>query len=953
MKKLNFTFIFFLSLFCLPLVAQHTVVLSGITFSPDNLTINVGETVTWDNQAGVHNVNGSQQSYPNNPESIGNGGAANAPWTYSHTFTMPGTYDYHCDPHFGVGMTGVITVNAAPPAMSDIVITEIFYNTPGPEVLEYVELYNNSANAIDMEGWVLSDAINFTFPAFTLGAGEYIVIVNDLYQFGTLFSVMAFEFTGALNNTGETITLSNASGDLVDAVEYSSSAPWPGAANGFGSSLSLCDVNADNNDAQNWAASITPTGIELGGTEILATPGAVNECPAGPIINFLISNVSVPENAGNLFVTAVLSNGNANSTDVTVELNGNSTASNGDDYSISLPAGITFTAGAVTDTQTISITIIDDMDMESLETIILELTNPTNNGIISPVGSVYTATIIDNDTPSSDAMVISGVFDTQPAGAGVKGLELKALADIPDLSVFGVGSANNGGGSGGEETSLPAISILAGECVYVVDDSIKFVEFFGNADYIIEGDAANINGDDAIELFENNIPSDIFGDINTDGSGEPWEYTDGWVYRISGTGPDGTSFQLNNWTFSGIDVFDDVPNNGSASSPFPICSYSGMAPTMPIANDDNASVDINGTVTVNVLSNDLMPNTITSMTITSDPDNGTAVVNGLNDITYTPNPDFCGQDGFIYEICDMNGCDEAFVTVTIACPASYPPYDIALVTATDATGNIDSLGVTCQLQGIVHGIDLQGNESIQFTFIDNTGGISLFSGNNFNYTVAEGDEVIVRGTISEFNCLGQITPDTVILVSSGNDLETPTVTTFLGEDFESELIRLTNLTFVDPAEWLGDGNSFNVQVTNGSFTNVMRIDNDTELSSMPIPQEPFHAIGIGGQFDNDGPCDGGYQFLPRYMEDIEELTAVVDPTLAQKIQFFPNPVSQTLTIRTDLKLANVQIANLLGQVVLAQANPQEALDVSDLGQGIYLITFQVGETIWTDKLVKE
>ena len=954
MKKSIFTLLLFLSFFFQTTQAQQTIVLSGITFSPDDVTIGVGETVTWDNQGGTHNVNGSLQSYPNNPEGFNSGGAAAAPWMFSHTFTMPGTYDYHCDPHFGLGMTGKITVVAAP-ATDDIVITEINYNNPGMDDYEFLELYNKGNSAIDMTGWTLSKAVSFTFPSFTLGAGEYVVVAKDSVAFEAAFGVAPFRFdigNGALNNTGETILLSDANGAFADSVAYTDFAPWPGAADGFGPSASLCDVNADNNDGANWEASITPTGFMVNNTEILATPGAVNECPAGPIVQFFNGGFSVNENAGSVFVTIILSNGNANATEVTVEMNASSTATAGDDFSLTFPTTVTFAAGNTLDTQTIIIPIVDDMDMEPLEMLVLDLSNPTNSGTISPSGDQFILSIVDNDTPITNAMVISGVFDTQPGGAGVKGIELKAIADIPDLSPFGVGSANNGTGSGGEETSFPSISIAEGDCIYVVTDSAEFVTFFGNAPYIFEGDAPNINGDDAIELFESSAVIDVFGDIDVDGTGEPWEYMDGWAYRNSGTGPDGSNFELADWSFSGIDAFDNVPDNASAPTPFPTCSYSPIMPTMPIANDDNVSTGFNMGVTINVLANDQTPNALISMNVVIGPDNGTVTVNGVADITYMPNIDFCGEDGFIYEICDANGCDEAFVTITVDCPTTYPVYDIGTVTTVDADGAPDSLGVTCQLQGIVHGIDLQVNQNIQFTIIDGTGGISLFSSNDFGYTVAEGDEVIVRGAITEFNCLTQITPDTLWMVSSGNALETPTITTFLNESHESELVRLTNLEFVDVNEWLGDGSSFNVQVTNGTFTNIMRIDDATELASMPAPQESFHATGIGGQFDNSGICDEGYQFLPRYLADIEETNNVVDPSLAQKISFYPNPVSHILAIETELDLANIQISNLLGQTTFNLPNPSNSLDVSVLDKGVYLITFQVGEAVWTDKLVK-
>ena len=43
------------------------------------------------------------------------------------------------------------------------------------------------------------------------------------------------------------------------------------------------------------------------------------------------------------------------------------------------------------------------------------------------------------------------------------------------------------------------------------------------------------NGDDAIELFLNDIVIETFGNINTDGTGEDWEYLDSWAYEQDGT----------------------------------------------------------------------------------------------------------------------------------------------------------------------------------------------------------------------------------------------------------------------------------------------------------------------------------------------------------------------------------------------------------------------------------
>ena len=952
MKKAVFT-IFSFFIFCLVGLTQtQTVNVNNFSFSPNNLTINVGETVQWVNQSGTHNVNGSVQSYPANPVGFSSGSPIPAPWTFSHTFNTPGTYQYHCDLHFAMGMTGTITV--VTPAQSDVIITEFMYNVPSLDTLEYIELYNNGTSPVNMEGWALSQAVNFTFPAFTLDAGEYVIVTGNAAGFQAAFGLTAFQWaTGSgLNNTGETIKLLNNSGATVDSVAYlAGTGGWPPPTNGQGPSPVLCDYNADNNDPANWAAATTPTGVFIGTTEILANPGADSQCPAGAVVGFLNNSVSLLENAGTAFAYVTLTGGNANSTSVTVSLNPLSTVS-GSDFNLTLPVTLTFPAGTTSDTIAISIDIIDDTEIEIPEILALELTDPTNGAIISPNGQLFALTILDNDAPLTNTLVITGVYDTQPAGAGVKGIELKAVQDIPDLSIFGLEAANNGGGSTGVETPLPAVSLNAGECFYVADDSTKFFDFFGFYPNHT-GSAANINGDDAIVLFENNQVIDVFGEVIHAGGTLPWAYTDGWAYRKSGTGPDGNTFVLNNWSYSGVDAFDNVPNNASATNPFPTCSYTATAPTTAIANDDSASTPFNTAVTINVLTNDVQPNPLTSMTVTAAPANGTTTVNGLTSITYTPDAGFCGTNVFTYQICDAAGCDEATVTITVGCPVTYPAYDIAPVTTVNATGHPDSLGVTCQLRGIVHGIDLQGGTSVQFVIIDQTGGITVFGNSSFGYTVQEGDDVVVRGKISEFNCLTQISADTIWAESAGNPLVSPSITTFLDENFESELVELTNLTMVNPTQWLGNGSSFNVEVTNGTFTNLMRIDNDCELSSMPAPTGPFHARGLGGQFDNSGPCDGGYQFLPRYAADIIPLNSTQEEFLGGKITFYPNPAGERLFIKTELKIDAVTVSNLFGQQLETVKNPGNFIEVASLQTGIYLLTFRVGEIIRTERFIKQ
>lgn len=178
--------------------------------------------------------------------------------------------------------------------------------------------------------------------------------------------------------------------------------------------------------------------------------------------------------------------------------------------------------------------------------------------------------ILVNVSPAD--MLITGVIDGPLTDGLPKAIELYVLEDIPDLSIYGLGCANNGGGSDGQEFTFDDNVANAGQFIYVSKDSLGFADFFGFGPDTTSN-VANFNGDDAIELYKNSSVFDVFGDVNKDGTGEPWEYIDGWAYRLSGTGPDGSSFQVDHWTFSGPNALDDETTNATAEKPFPLGTY--------------------------------------------------------------------------------------------------------------------------------------------------------------------------------------------------------------------------------------------------------------------------------------------------------------------------------------------------------------------------------------------
>ena len=197
-------------------------------------------------------------------------------------------------------------------------------------------------------------------------------------------------------------------------------------------------------------------------------------------------------------------------------------------------------------------------------------------------------------------LIITGTFDCTLTGGTPKGVELYVVNDIADLSIYGIGSANNGGGSDGEEFTFPADSYTAGDFIYVATEVPNFTTWFGFAPTYTDG-AMSINGDDAVELFTNGAVTDIFGDINTDGSGEAWEYLDGWAYRANYSGPDGSAFNIANWSFSGPNALDGESDNATAATPFPTGTYVYNAPPPPTIPLGSTGILIAGLLMAGVL----------------------------------------------------------------------------------------------------------------------------------------------------------------------------------------------------------------------------------------------------------------------------------------------------------------------------------------------------------------
>lgn len=157
----------------------------------------------------------------------------------------------------------------------DIVINEIYTDqTPlvGLPNAEFVEIYNRSANAFNVNGWKISDpATNGTIGNFTLLPGQYLILCANadtaLYQpFGNVKGVTSWP---SLNNASDRLFLSTDNGVSIDSVSYADTWYQDVAKAAGGWTLELINPAIASNCAGggNWIASNHPSG---------GTPGQVN-----------------------------------------------------------------------------------------------------------------------------------------------------------------------------------------------------------------------------------------------------------------------------------------------------------------------------------------------------------------------------------------------------------------------------------------------------------------------------------------------------------------------------------------------------------------------------------------------------------------------------------------------------------------------------------------------------
>jgi hypothetical protein len=161
----------------------------------------------------------------------------------------------------------VVTSTAASAGVR-VMLNEVMYD-PGGGGSEWVEMYNGSDAPVDLRGWSLADGGGSdVLHDGVIAPGGYVVIAasdsfsTEFPEFDGRVIVLGGRIGNALGNDGDSLTLRDASGAVVDAVSWGwdrtiLDPPIPDVPSGH--SIERRSVGVDTNSANDWTDTLSPS----------------------------------------------------------------------------------------------------------------------------------------------------------------------------------------------------------------------------------------------------------------------------------------------------------------------------------------------------------------------------------------------------------------------------------------------------------------------------------------------------------------------------------------------------------------------------------------------------------------------------------------------------------------------------------------------------------------------
>jgi PKD repeat protein len=420
----------------------------------------------------------------------------------------------------------------------EIVITEIMYNPPesGTDSLEFIEMYNNGADAVNLEGFYFSEGLTYTLPSVVIAPDDYLVVCADSAAFHSVFGFPALQWTeGALNNGGENLALRDNFNTQLDFVPYLDQLPWDTLADGDGPSLTLCDPSLDNSLGENWSASTEFAAINTAGDTIFATPGAGCGVPILPEADFSASSQEILKGMSVDFTD--LSTGQPDSW--AWQFEGGTPAASTEQN----PSGIVYSSPGIFDV-TLTVTNLYGEDTE------------TKSGYITVVDSTFYL------------LVITEIMYNPPE-QGTDSLEFIELYNNDLVSV----NLDGFYFSEGVDFTFPDVAIGPGEYLLVAYNAQAILNTFGVNAYQWLGGALS-NGGEEVELSD---PYGVVQDYVNYESEAPWPaQCDGFGPSLTLCYPDEDNSLPENWNAS--TEFAAVNLDGDTIWASPMAGCQGIVP---------------------------------------------------------------------------------------------------------------------------------------------------------------------------------------------------------------------------------------------------------------------------------------------------------------------------------------------------------------------------------------
>jgi hypothetical protein len=212
-------------------------------------------------------------------------------------------------------------------------------------------------------------------------------------------------------------------------------------------------------------------------------------------------------------------------------------------------------------------------------------------------------------------------------------------------------------------------------------------------------------------------------------------------------------------------------------------------------------------------------------------------------------------------------------------------------------------------------------------------------------TLAIGDKFKdLEGKIDFYGGMRELIPSkaTVNVTSSGNTVTPPEMTltdyntNYL--NYESMLIKLTDVTFPDGNGINTFGSSANTNLTDGSTTIVFRTfaTGESDIVGTIIPADHIKMTCLAGFYN------ATIQILSRTLADFEFLTGIEETSARDNIQIYPVPATSELNIRNLKNIRSIEILDVTGKVISTintSSDEMIQIPVTNLKRGMYMIRF--------------